>query len=62
MLFAQGWVAEARQILALLHEDLCVVYRPDDEMTAEIAEALASIRLDSDDEASSNARHGVPHP
>ncbi|WTP46505.1 protein kinase [Streptomyces sp. NBC_00190] len=48
LLLAQGRAAEARQILDPLHEDLCVVYGPDDEMTAEIAEALALIRLDLD--------------
>ncbi|MET9469008.1 hypothetical protein ABZY44_30275 [Streptomyces sp. NPDC006544] len=37
-----------------LHEDLCVVCGPDDEMTAGIAEALALIRLSLDGPASWN--------
>ncbi|MCX5295831.1 protein kinase [Streptomyces sp. NBC_00193] len=48
LLLAQGRAGEAGQILAPLHEDLCVVYGPGDDMTAEIAEALALIRLDLD--------------
>ncbi|MFF3842875.1 protein kinase [Streptomyces sp. NPDC001930] len=52
LLLAQGRAAEARQILAPLHEDLCMVLGPDDEMTVEITEALALIRLDLDGPAS----------
>ncbi|MFD7169234.1 serine/threonine-protein kinase [Streptomyces violascens] len=49
MLFlAQGRTTEARDILEPLHADLCLVLGPDDEMTAEIAEVLAVIRLDLD--------------
>ncbi|MEV5140880.1 protein kinase [Streptomyces syringium] len=49
LLLAQGRACEARHILEPLHEDLCVVFGPDDEMTAEIAEALTLIRLDLDE-------------
>jgi hypothetical protein len=31
-----------------LHADLCLVFGPDDECTAEVAETLAVIRLDLD--------------
>ncbi|MBB4895551.1 hypothetical protein FHS39_004630 [Streptomyces olivoverticillatus] len=48
LLLAQGRASEARRILDPLHEDLCVVLGPGDEMTAEIAEALTLIRLDLD--------------
>ncbi|MGW1808136.1 hypothetical protein [Streptomyces sp. NPDC002078] len=36
-------------MLEPLHDDMCVVYGPDDEETVEIAEALARIRLTLDD-------------
>ncbi|GFE13837.1 protein kinase [Streptomyces glebosus] len=52
LMLAQGRAVDAWHILEPLHEDLCVVYRPDDEMTVEIAEALALIRLDLDGSAS----------
>jgi hypothetical protein len=48
LLRGQGRAAEARQILEPLYEDMCMVYGPDDEMTVEIAEALAVIRLGLD--------------
>ncbi|GAA0311652.1 serine/threonine protein kinase PkaE [Streptomyces polychromogenes] len=48
LLLAQGRAAEARAVLEPLHADLVLVYGPQDEMTAEIAEALALIRLDLD--------------
>ncbi|MFC7306849.1 protein kinase [Streptomyces monticola] len=49
MLFlAQGRTTEAHNILEPLHADLCLVLGPDDEMTSEIAEVLAVIRLDLD--------------
>jgi hypothetical protein len=48
--FAQA--TEARQVLEPLHQDMCMVFGPDDEMTAEIAEALAVIRLGLDGPAS----------
>ncbi|MBT2480333.1 serine/threonine-protein kinase [Streptomyces sp. ISL-94] len=48
LLLAQGQAAEARLILEPLHEDLRVVFGPGDEMTQEIAEALALIRLGLD--------------
>lgn len=52
LMLAQGRTVDAWHILEPLHEDLCVVYRPDDEMTAEISEALALIRLDLDEPGS----------
>lgn len=39
---------EARRILEPLHDDMCVVYGPDDEDTVEIADALARIHLTLD--------------
>lgn len=52
LLLAQGRTAEARQVLEPLHQDMCMVFGPEDEMTVEIAEALAVIRLDLDGSAS----------
>ncbi|MGW4047341.1 protein kinase domain-containing protein [Streptomyces sp. NPDC004721] len=46
---SEGRLVEARRWLEPLHADMCVVYGPDDEETAEIAEALARIRLTLDD-------------
>ncbi|WP_327315767.1 serine/threonine-protein kinase [Streptomyces sp. NBC_01235] len=51
LLLAQGRAVEARQVLEPLHQDMCMVFGPDDEMTVEIAEALALIRLDLDGDA-----------
>lgn len=48
LLLAQGRTAEARQVLEPLHQDLCTVFGPDDEMTVEIADALAVSRLGLD--------------
>ncbi|WP_406423277.1 protein kinase [Streptomyces sp. NBC_00873] len=48
LLLAQGRAAEARQILEPLHEDMCMLFGPKDEMSVEIAEALAVIRLGLD--------------
>lgn len=48
LLLAQGRAAEARQILEPLHEDICMLFGPEDEMSLEIAEALAVIRLGLD--------------
>ncbi|MEU0718863.1 serine/threonine-protein kinase [Streptomyces lavendulocolor] len=48
LLLAQGRAAEARAVLEPLHADLNVVYGPQDELTAEVAEALGLIRLDLD--------------
>ncbi|MEU6106196.1 serine/threonine protein kinase, partial [Streptomyces flaveolus] len=48
LLLAQQRAAEAFDILEPLHADLCVVFGPDDELTAEVAETLAVIRLDLD--------------
>ncbi|MET8331109.1 protein kinase [Streptomyces sp. NPDC005181] len=48
LLLAQGRAAEARQILEPLHEDMCMLFGPKDEMSIEIAEALAVIRLGLD--------------
>ncbi|MEU6325487.1 hypothetical protein [Streptomyces sp. NPDC047009] len=35
-------------MLEPLHDDMCMVYGPDDEETVEIAEALARIHLTQD--------------
>ncbi|GAA1427220.1 serine/threonine protein kinase PkaE [Streptomyces thermospinosisporus] len=48
LLLAQGRAADAFGIMEPLHADLCVVFGPDDELTAEVAETLAVIRLDLD--------------
>jgi hypothetical protein len=48
LLLAQGRTADALGVLEPLHADLCVVWGPDDELTAEVAETLAVIRLDLD--------------
>ncbi|MEU8503960.1 serine/threonine-protein kinase [Streptomyces brevispora] len=48
LLLAQGQAAEADRILRPLHDDLCVVFGPADEMSEEVAEALALIRLGLD--------------
>ncbi|MBT2525995.1 serine/threonine protein kinase [Streptomyces sp. ISL-99] len=48
LLLAQGRAAEAREVLEPLHQDVCLVYGPDDEMAGEIAEALSVIRLGLD--------------
>jgi tRNA A-37 threonylcarbamoyl transferase component Bud32 len=48
LLLAQGRTAEARQVLEPLHGDLCMVFGPEDESAAEIAEVLAVLRLDLD--------------
>ncbi|MDI3418689.1 serine/threonine-protein kinase [Streptomyces luteolus] len=48
LLLAQGRTIESRHILEPLYDDLCVVFGPDDELTVEIAEALALIRLGLD--------------
>ncbi|GAA2941586.1 serine/threonine-protein kinase [Kitasatospora cinereorecta] len=48
LLLAQGRATEARLILAPLHDDLCLVYGPQDEMSEEVAEALTLIELDLD--------------
>lgn len=56
LLLAQQRAAEAYDVLEPLHTDLCVVFGPDDELTAEVAETLAVIRLDLDgDGAGSSA-------
>ncbi|MEU7279556.1 protein kinase [Streptomyces sp. NPDC045431] len=46
LLLAQGRAADALVVLEPLHADLNVVYGPADELTGEVAEALALIRLD----------------
>jgi hypothetical protein len=63
LLLAQQRAAEAFEVLEPLHADLCVVLGPDDELTAEVAETLAMIRLDLDgDSAGSLPRPGLrPH-
>jgi hypothetical protein len=48
LLLAQGRTADAFGVLDPLHADLCMVLGPDDELTAEVAETLAVIRLDLD--------------
>lgn len=48
LLLAQQRAADAFEVLEPLHADLCVVYGPDDELTTEVAETLAVIRLDLD--------------
>ncbi|WP_030912748.1 serine/threonine-protein kinase [Streptomyces sp. NRRL F-5126] len=48
LLLAQGRTAEAYDVLEPLHADLCVVFGPDDELSTEVAETLAVIRLDLD--------------
>ncbi|MDX2849235.1 protein kinase [Streptomyces sp. PA03-3a] len=45
---SEGRLVEARRMLEPLHDDMCVVYGPDDEETVEIAEALARIHLTLD--------------
>ncbi|MEU6364955.1 hypothetical protein ABZ876_04190 [Streptomyces sp. NPDC046931] len=45
---SEGRLVEARRMLEPLHDEMCVVYGPEDEDTAEIAEALARIRLTQD--------------
>ncbi|BDH14870.1 serine/threonine-protein kinase [Streptomyces hygroscopicus] len=50
LLLAQGRATEAQVVLEPLHADLVVVYGPRDELTVEVAEALALIRLDLDGE------------
>ncbi|MGW2938806.1 hypothetical protein ACWDA7_45280 [Streptomyces sp. NPDC001156] len=46
---SKGRLVEVRRMLEPLHDDMCVVYGPDDEETVEIAEALARIRPTQDD-------------
>ncbi|MGW7042028.1 protein kinase domain-containing protein [Streptomyces avermitilis] len=53
LLLAQGDAEGSRRLLEPLHEDLCLVYGAEDELTVEVAEALALIRLDLDGPASS---------
>ncbi|MEU8624444.1 serine/threonine-protein kinase [Streptomyces sp. NPDC048669] len=48
LLLAQGRAVEAHRILRPLHDDLCLVFGPGDEMTQEVGEALALIGLDLD--------------
>lgn len=45
LLLAQGQATEARRILRPLHDDLCLVFGPADEMTQEVGEALALLGL-----------------
>ncbi|MFG3475734.1 protein kinase [Streptomyces sp. NPDC047980] len=55
LLLAQQRAADAFEVLEPLHADLCVVYGPDDELTAEVAETLAVIRLDLDGDGSGSS-------
>jgi hypothetical protein len=48
LLLAQGRTAEAYDVLEPLHANLCVVLGPHHEITEEVAETLAVIRLDLD--------------
>ena len=48
LLIAQGQAAEALNVLEPLHADLLLVLGPDDELTTEVAETLAVIRLGLD--------------
>ncbi|MEV6307395.1 protein kinase [Streptomyces sp. NPDC051840] len=48
LLLARGEASEAQLVLAPLHEDLCLVYGPEDDMSGEVAEALSLIELDLD--------------
>lgn len=48
LLLSEGRYAEARDVLEALHQDLCLVNGPDDDETAEIADALTRIRLAHD--------------
>ncbi|MBG7698561.1 serine/threonine protein kinase [Streptomyces sp. MC1] len=48
LLLAQGRTADAFDVLDPLHADLSLVFGPDDELTAEVAETLAVIRLGLD--------------
>ncbi|MDQ0797551.1 tetratricopeptide (TPR) repeat protein [Streptomyces sp. B1I3] len=48
LLLAQGETPEAQLILAPLHDDLCLVYGPADDMSEEVAEALALIEIELD--------------
>ncbi|WP_420719070.1 protein kinase domain-containing protein [Streptomyces sp. WM6386] len=48
LLLAQGSTEEAQQLLGPLHDDLCLVYGAADELTVEVTEALALIRLGLD--------------
>ncbi|AZM74401.1 serine/threonine protein kinase [Streptomyces sp. KPB2] len=50
LLLAQQRAAEAFGVLEPLHQDLCVVFGPNHELTAEVAETLAVIRLDLDED------------
>lgn len=52
LLLAQGRAAEAFGVLDPLHADLCLVLGPRHELTAEVADTLALIRLDLDGDAS----------
>ncbi|MDT0397225.1 serine/threonine-protein kinase [Streptomyces sp. DSM 41636] len=55
LLLAQQRAAEAYDVLEPLHTDLCMVLGPDHELTAEVAETLAVIRLDLDGGASGSS-------
>jgi eukaryotic-like serine/threonine-protein kinase len=48
LLLAQGRPSDALAVLEPLHADLHVLYGPADDLTAEVAEALALIRLELD--------------
>jgi hypothetical protein len=55
LLLAQQRAAEAFDVLEPLHTDLCVVFGPDDELTVEVAETLAVIRLDLDGDSAASS-------
>ncbi|MET8412547.1 hypothetical protein ABZV34_31425 [Streptomyces sp. NPDC005195] len=46
---SEGRLVKARRMLEPPHDDMCVVYGPDDEDTTEIAASLARVRITLDD-------------
>ena len=46
LLLAQGRTTEARDVFEPLHQDMQVVFGPDDELTADVEELLRLIHLD----------------
>ncbi|MFJ9360762.1 hypothetical protein [Streptomyces mirabilis] len=46
---SEGRLVKARRMLEPPHDDMCVVYGPDDEDTMEVAEALARVCITLDD-------------
>ncbi|WP_328415021.1 hypothetical protein OG470_22030 [Micromonospora sp. NBC_00389] len=48
LLVSEDKAAEAADELQPLHDDLCVVYGPEHELTREVADLLARLRLAAD--------------